>query len=70
MSRANGQAQVNFNAASNQTYTVEWRARVENGPWLKVADVIARPNNRMESVTDLNATDPNRFYRVLTPRRP
>ena len=70
VTRANGQAQVDFNAASNQTYTVEWCAQPAGGTWTKLADVPARRSNRMESVTDNSAGDPARFYRVITPRRP
>jgi hypothetical protein len=67
---ANGQAMVGFQAASNQTYTVEWCAQPAGGAWLKLADVLARPNDRTESVTDSNAAAAARFYRVVTPRRP
>ena len=65
---ANGQATVSFNAVSNQTYTVEWRGAL-GGAWTKLSELIARTNNRVESVID-NTTDAARFYRVLTPRRP
>jgi hypothetical protein len=68
--QANGQATVSFTAAANQTYTVEWCAQPAGGAWLKLADVLARLTDRMETVTDSNAGDPSRFYRVVTPRRP
>jgi hypothetical protein len=70
VTQANGQATVSFQAAANLTYTVEWCAQPAGGAWLKLVDVLARPNDRMESVTDSNAGDPGRFYRVVTPRRP
>jgi hypothetical protein len=70
VTHANGAATVSFNAASNQTYTVEWCAQPAGGAWSRLADVLARPNNRRESVTDLSAGDAARFYRVVTPRRP
>ena len=70
LAQANGQAMVSFQAASNQTYTVEWCAQPAGGAWLKLADVLARPNDRTESVTDSNAGVSVRFYRVVTPRRP
>jgi hypothetical protein len=70
VSHANGQTTVNFNATSNQTYTVEWCAQLNGGAWSKLSDVVARSNNRLESVTDGNADDAVRFYRVVTPRRP
>jgi formylglycine-generating enzyme required for sulfatase activity len=70
VTQASGQATVNFAAAANQTYTVEWSAQPAAGAWLKLTDVLARANDRMETVTDSNAGNPSRFYRVVTPRRP
>jgi len=70
VTRANGQAHVSFNAASNQTYTVEWCVQPEGGTWSKLTDVPARASDRLESVTDGSASEPARFYRVITPRRP
>ncbi len=70
VTRANGQAHVSFNAASNQTYTVEWCLQPEGGTWSKLTDVPARASDRLESVTDGSASEPARFYRVITPRRP
>ena len=58
------------NAVSNQTYTVEWCADLGGGAWTKLTDIIGRPSNRMETVTDDHATDFARFYRVSTPRQP
>jgi hypothetical protein len=69
VTQSNGQATVSFNAASNQTYTVEWCADL-GGEWTKMTDVIARPNTRTETVTDASTTDAARFYRVSTPRKP
>ena len=70
VTQSNGLAVVSFNAASNQTYTVEWCAQPVGGAWNKLADVIARPNSRTETATDGSASDAARFYRVVTPRRP
>jgi len=70
ITQSNGTATVSFNAASNQTYTVEWCADLGGGTWTKLTDVIARPSNRTETVTDGSATDAARFYRVITPRKP
>jgi hypothetical protein len=49
---------------------VEWCAQPAGGAWLKLADVLARPYDRTESVTASTAGDAARFYRVVTPRRP
>jgi hypothetical protein len=70
VTQANGQATVTFQAVGNQTYTVERSTSVNGGSWQKLADVIARPQDRLETVTDTGATDAARFYRVVTPRRP
>jgi len=69
ITQSNGTATVSFNAASNQTYTVEWCADL-GGAWTKLTDVLARPTGRMESVVDSNGSEHCRFYRVVTPRRP
>lgn len=70
MTQASGQATVTFPAAANRTYTVEWCAQPAGGTWLKLADVLARFTDRMESVTDRIASGPMHLYRVVTPRRP
>ena len=70
LAHASGEATVRFNAASNQTYTVEWCAQPGGVAWSKLTDVVARPNNRTETVIDGSASDAVRFYRVITPRQP
>lgn len=62
-------ATLTFRAVSNQTYTVECTGALETGTWSKLADVFARPVNREERVTDVTY-NPNRFYRLVNPRRP
>jgi len=37
--------------------------------WNKLADVLARLNNRIETITDRERTA-NRYYRIVTPRQP
>ena len=70
LARTNGQATVTFTTAANQTYTVEAASQFSGGTWEKVADVIARPTDHLETVTDTGAGADARFYRVVTPRRP
>jgi Bacterial TSP3 repeat len=70
VTQAGGQATLTFQAAANQTYTVEWCAQPAGGVWLKLVDVLARSADRLETVTDADAVDSARFYRVVTPRRP
>lgn len=60
---------LSFDAMPGRTYSVE-RAEDFNSPdWLRVADVFARTNARLETVIDPDFTT-NRYYRVVTPRRP
>jgi len=40
-----------------------------NDGWRKLADVLARTNNRMETLVDRHWAT-NRFYRLATPRQP
>ncbi len=70
VTQANGQATLTFPAAASQTYTVEWSTQLVGGSWQKLVDVVAPPANRLEAVTDTEAGDSARFYRVVTPRRP
>ena len=60
---------VEFQAVSNRTYTVECAEALGEQPWRKLADVLARPTNRVQSVLD-PAPASNRFYRLITPSRP
>jgi hypothetical protein len=64
-----GGAMVTFGAISNRTYTIEFTSALGSGQWTKLADVPARPVNRVEVVHDPTATI-NRFYHVVTPRKP
>jgi hypothetical protein len=67
---AEGSATVNFNAAANRTYTLEWTPDVAGGSWQKLSDVVAQAADHGETVTDPAANEGPRFYRVVTPRRP
>jgi hypothetical protein len=63
------QAVISFGASSNKTYTIQFSDRISTGQWAKLADVLARPNNRVETIID-PAWTTNRFYRAVTPRQP
>ncbi|HEY0455144.1 MAG TPA: immunoglobulin domain-containing protein, partial [Verrucomicrobiae bacterium] len=65
----NGSTTLQFNAASNRTYTILTSGRLNAAPWTRLADIVARTNNRVETVLD-PAPGTNRFYRVVTPRQP
>ena len=56
-------------AISNRTYTVQFTDRLGAAPWAKLADLIARPTNHVETIPD-PAWTTNRFYRVVLPRQP
>jgi hypothetical protein len=61
-----GAATVRVATVSNRTYTVQFCDRLGATPWLKLADLIARPTNRIENISDPGWTT-NRFYRVVLP---
>jgi len=67
--QSSGETTLTFRAAANKTYSVEWNTGLD-GPWLKLADVVAMPQDRAETVIDRTATVNRRFYRVTTPRQP
>ncbi|HYV30506.1 MAG TPA: hypothetical protein VEO53_05280, partial [Candidatus Binatia bacterium] len=69
LTTALGSTTLQFEAVSNRTYTVQYSDGPTGSPWLKLADVVARTNNRVETFLDPGWTT-NRFYRVATPRRP
>jgi hypothetical protein len=64
-----GVATVQFAAISNRTYTVQFIDNLNSGIWSRLADVVARTSNRVETFTD-PAWTTNRFYRVVLPRQP
>lgn len=65
----NSPAQISFQAISNRTYTVQFNDNLSSGVWQRLADVIARPTNRLETVTDPGPVT-NRLYRIATPYVP
>lgn len=60
---------LSFHAVSNKTYSVEFTDDLQSGTWSKLADVLARPATRRETVVDPDFR-PNRLYRLVTPRQP
>jgi len=57
-----------FNSASNKTYSVQYCDSLDGVGWSRLADVVARVSDRVETVTDPNGTS-NRYYRLVTPRQ-
>jgi hypothetical protein len=64
-----GAATVRVAAVSNRTYTVQFTDNLNSGVWRRLADIVARTTNRVETFTDPTWTT-NRFYRVAVPRQP
>ena len=64
-----GGATLTFGAVSNRTYTIQYTEGVGTGQWSRLADVVARTNNRVETIFDPGYST-NRFYRVATPKVP
>jgi hypothetical protein len=61
--------QLQFQAVSNRSYSVQSREALDRGPWNRLLDVDARPTNRATIFPDTNPPGPQRFYRLLTPQR-
>ncbi|HXJ74963.1 MAG TPA: hypothetical protein VNM37_19055, partial [Candidatus Dormibacteraeota bacterium] len=59
---------VSFLAVSNRTYTIQYTDSLSPVPpvWQKLADVLAQPVTRTETIID-PAPSANRNYRVVTP---
>ncbi len=68
LSRTRG-VTLNFRAAANRSYTVQFADAPTAGPWMKLADVPARAIRHTATVSDPNP-GPSRFYRVVTPMQP
>lgn len=64
-----GMVHLEFDARSNKTYAVQFRATELNSPWQFLANVPARDSNHLVRVSDA-ATNSIRFYRLVTPVPP
>lgn len=62
-------AAIQFMAVSNRTYSVQYSDALVSGMWHKLADVLARPANRVETIVD-PASTVERYYRLVTPLQP
>jgi hypothetical protein len=63
------EASVRFLAVANRTYTIQFTDALGTLAWQKLADVVARATDRVETVAD-PAYRTNRVYRLLTPQQP
>ena len=66
---ANSPAQISFQALSNRTYSVQFTDDLNAPAWTRLADILARTNNRIETVIDSTPVT-NRMYRIATPQTP
>lgn len=66
---SNGGAEIEFQASSNKTYTVEFRDALGQGTWQSLVNLPARETNRVEILIDAKP-GLRRFYRLLSPARP
>jgi hypothetical protein len=60
---------LQFFAQPQKSYTIEYRANVDSGAWLRLADIPAEPTGHWVFVPD-SSTVGTRFYRVRTPVAP
>ena len=68
--RAGQPTTLEFLAASNKTYTVQFKERVNAATWSKLAEIRARSTNRIEILTDSVSESVLRLYRLATPAIP
>jgi len=61
---------LEFQAASNHTYSVLASGTLAPIGWTKIIDVSAQATNRMVVHTDSFGTNTTRFYRLITPAQP
>lgn len=66
---AGNYATLEFQTVSKRTYTVQYKDDLNGISWSKLADVVARPTNHTEVITDPASTT-QRYYRLVTPRQP
>jgi hypothetical protein len=64
VSQTGGIASVTFGAAANQTYSLEYTADLGLNTWTPLGSVSG--NDSLQTLTDPNATDVKRFYRIKT----
>lgn len=63
VSAGGGTATLELDAAANMAYMVEFSTTLDAGSW-DMLQVVPAGLERIETITDTNATDPKRFYRA------
>jgi len=62
-----GMVALGFNAASNRSYSVQYKSSIGDSAWLRLKDVPARPTNHAANVPANPNGTARGFYRVVTP---
>jgi len=57
-------------ASSNRTYSLQFRERIDQGPWTTLTNIPIRSSNRLETVTDPYPASTPRWYRLVCPLQP
>jgi hypothetical protein len=60
---------LTFYAVAGRTYTIEFTDEIATATWSRLTNLVARSINHTEHIVDPNSAT-NRFYRIVTPRRP
>ena len=63
-------AVIQFEAISNQTFSVLYRTNLNESVWLKLVDVPSRATNRVVQVRETNSAPDLRLYRLIAPAQP
>jgi Bacterial TSP3 repeat len=64
-----GTVNISVAAVANKTYSVQYADDLTSGQWSKLGDIVAKPSDRVEQLTDTQWTS-TRFYRVVLPGQP
>jgi hypothetical protein len=62
LSRTGNVASVTFGAAGNRTFHLEYATNLAASAWTPIGSAIG--NDSLQTLTEANATDPPRFYRI------
>jgi hypothetical protein len=64
-----GTARLTFLAASNRTYTIEYKNALNDPAWTRLTDITSAPTNRLMLINTV-VPGTNRFFRARTPQLP
>jgi hypothetical protein len=62
---------IEFNAASNRTYSVQFTASLTTGEWMRVTNIAQAASNRLITITNnAGPVSGQRYYRLVAPAQP